>query len=304
MRPLRVGVLLGLAAAQTLVFVSPAHAASATSVTLSRGQLIVQAGTDVSNKISITERDGMVHVIDSAPVSPGEDCKRVNTSEVACPLTEIKSVFVGLGDGDDSAEVRIPVMAAIMAGPGNDQISGGAFDDTLSGGPGNDVMSGGAGGDTLYGGDGIDVMHGGLGDDNLQSGGGPDKVHGDDGNDTIEEPAASGPQANKLDGGWGDDLIIGSGNGMRDMSIYSWRLDPVGGNLSSLDYPNLPAGTGGQFGPTGELVEHDILIGLDGLIMGFGNDILIGHGQPIFTAGPGQNLCDPNGNDGIQLSPC
>jgi Ca2+-binding RTX toxin-like protein len=44
----------------------------------------------------------------------------------------------------------------IVAGLGNDSMSGGAGDDTLSGGAGNDTLVGGAGNDVLTGGDGVD----------------------------------------------------------------------------------------------------------------------------------------------------
>lgn len=60
------------------------------------------------------------------------------------------------GDGNDviigSAEAN-----ALLAGAGNDDISGLAGNDTLGGGDGNDILDGGAGGDYLSGGTGVDT---------------------------------------------------------------------------------------------------------------------------------------------------
>ena len=83
---------------------------------------------------------------------------------------------------------------------------------TINGTPGNDSLVGGAGNDTINGFAGNDTIRGLGGDDSLIGGDGVDSVSGGDGNDTLvghefaggREP--SGPTADTLDGGLGDDV--------------------------------------------------------------------------------------------------
>ncbi|WP_100120892.1 calcium-binding protein [Snodgrassella communis] len=84
--------------------------------------------------------------------------------------------------------------AIILAGAGDDRLSGGARDDILDGGEGNDhlygrggndILIGGAGDDSIWSKDGDDIITGGLGNDYLYGGGGNDiyifsKGHGQD----------------------------------------------------------------------------------------------------------------------------
>ena len=53
---------------------------------------------------------------------------------------------------------------------GNDVISGDIGDDTISGGYGNDLLDGWAGNDSINGDDGIDKIYGGPGDDVIDAG--------------------------------------------------------------------------------------------------------------------------------------
>jgi len=57
----------------------------------------------------------------------------------------------------------------IVAGSGNDSITGGSSADSLTGGTGNDTVVGGAGGDTIIGGLGIDSLVGGDGTDTISA---------------------------------------------------------------------------------------------------------------------------------------
>lgn len=54
---------------------------------------------------------------------------------------------------------------AVLAGAGDDFVTGSAGNDSIDGGEGDDVLLGGVGNDTLIGGDGDDRLVGGLGDD-------------------------------------------------------------------------------------------------------------------------------------------
>jgi len=133
----------------------------------------------------------------------------------------------------------------IEGGPGNDRIEGGPGDDSdLDGGGGTDVIFGGAGTDNVDGGDGDgDVVRGDAGTDTLAGGVGggdivsyasatrgpvivdlaTDKAKGD-GHDDLSgfEDVVGSPQAdtlvgdgeaNRLDGGVGDDTLNSGGGG-------------------------------------------------------------------------------------------
>jgi Ca2+-binding RTX toxin-like protein len=84
----------------------------------------------------------------------------------------------------------------IIGGAGNDTINGRDGTDFLAGGIGSDAVDGGAGGDYLVGGAGNDIVSGGLGDDFLDSLGGlveaagADQMSGGLGNDSyfVENP--------------------------------------------------------------------------------------------------------------------
>ncbi len=128
-----------------------------------------------------------------------------------------------------------------LAGDGeNNTLYGAGGDDFLSGRGGNDVLIGGAGDDVLAGGGGTDIIDGGEGIDtnsfadinadvtvNLNADGtgtaeyvagngnviseqftGIENILGSDNNDTI---IATGPAANTIEGGAGDDFIAGGG---------------------------------------------------------------------------------------------
>jgi Ca2+-binding RTX toxin-like protein len=59
----------------------------------------------------------------------------------------------------------------VIAGSGNDSVSGGGGDDAIVGLSGNDTLKGNAGRDILIGGDGSDKLDGGAGEDILVAGG-------------------------------------------------------------------------------------------------------------------------------------
>lgn len=110
-----------------------------------------------------------------------------------------------LGDDQMSAPVldlyigfNRPSGTLFIAGPGNDNYSGGQFSDRLLGNSGvdrlyghggADILEGGIDADFLHGGEGNDLLLGGGGDDNLVGGAGNDFLKGGDGNDTyvVEE---------------------------------------------------------------------------------------------------------------------
>ncbi len=85
---------------------------------------------------------------------------------------------------------------------GDDTLGGLAGDDRLFGGNGNDTLDGGAGNDRLDGGADIDSLTGGDGADQLWGRAGVDFLRGNDGDDTLD----GGAGADQLNGGQGFDL--------------------------------------------------------------------------------------------------
>lgn len=126
------------------------------------------------------------------------------------------------------------------------------------------TLSGGNGADTLVGGEGHDVLHGGGGNDLLIGGGGHDILQGGTGNDTLR----GGAGADTLDGGTGVDFA-------------SYETDTVGVHVKL-------SHSGPQSG--GE-AEGDVLININGVIGGSGNDTLIGSdGNNTLIGGAGDDV--------------
>ncbi|MDM7930857.1 Hint domain-containing protein [Tabrizicola sp.] len=142
----------------------------------------------------------------------------------------------------------------------NDSISAGGGADTVFGLGGNDTINGDGGADSLYGGDGDDRLFGGSQNDGLFGGDGNDTLTGGTGNDT-------------LDGGVGTDTA--------DFT----------GSTSALTV-NLVNGTASGDGT-------DVLVSIENVIGGSGNDTLTGDSGANYLAGAGGNdrLFGGDGND-------
>ena len=145
------------------------------------------------------------------------------------------------GSGDDtldfSASAPLSNIEEIDGGYGDDHIIGTSGDDHIEGNRGNDTLEGGAGDDTfkVYGDAGTDQYDGGEGHDTIQGtrsndtirvtdnlgnlnsieaidgGDGYDTLQAGSGDDTLDF-SASAPLSNieEIDGGYGDDRIIGT----------------------------------------------------------------------------------------------
>ena len=80
----------------------------------------------------------------------------------------------------------------IVAGNGNDVVTGTAGEDLLFGENGNDTLNGGSGHDILNGGRGNDILDGQIGNDLLVGGKGDDRLTGGEGRDTFVFGANNG----------------------------------------------------------------------------------------------------------------
>lgn len=168
------------------------------------------------------------------------------------------------GDGADT----------ILSRGGDDMVHDGFDNDVVSLGQGNDVF---LGADRDYGMADNDIIRGGRGDDALASALGADTLHGDAGNDRLDATdlaGLTGPQADRLSGGLGNDTLTGDAG------------DRLAGGSGADDFHVLPGGmvTVPDFNPAeDELVLHvarDLPISFQA--SGSHTLILVG-GEPMVT---------------------
>ncbi|MFD4565949.1 calcium-binding protein [Streptomyces sp. NPDC058467] len=170
---------------------------------------------------------------DTVTISLGAGCVRPDAGDdtkAVCTVTEpntsasdLDSLIVDLGDGDDTATVNPDNngYARIYGGTGNDTLTGHGMD-VLYGQDGNDHLSGGGGvyDEGAYGGAGDDTLtkcaaecHGGTGNDSLSGTSTGNTLSGDDGNDKLYGNAGR----DLLQGGKGNDTLYG---GTSDDKLY------------------------------------------------------------------------------------
>jgi Ca2+-binding RTX toxin-like protein len=149
----------------------------------------------------------------------------------------------------------------LRGGAGIDDVNGGGGDDWIYGDAGNDGVYGKDGNDRAFGGDGDDTVFGDLGNDVLSGDSGNDQLFGGDGTDSLN----GGAGADRLDGGAGID-------------IATYAENTVGVTI------NLTAGTG-----VGGTAQGDVLVSIEYLIGGSGNDGLIGGGAAETLSGGAGN---------------
>ena len=121
----------------------------------------------------------------------------------------------------------------------------------LQGGDGDDNITGGAGDDTIHGGDGTDDLMGLAGNDTLMGGADRDKLIGDAGNDT-------------LNGGVGDDDLTGdtAADGSVGRDIFVFGKDGAGTD-TIIDFNTAAGGTGvDKIDLRAFDLEHDTLVDL------------------------------------------
>jgi len=194
--------------------------------------------------------------------------------------------------GTATADVNVNLMTGTATGDGNDvlisieSVKGGSGNDTIIGNAGNNVLTGAAGNDNLDGGTGVDTADYGsvkagvsvnlrtgtaTGDgndvlisiENVRGGSGNDTIVGDIGNNVLTGAAGN----DSLDGGTGVDTADYS-SATADVSI------------------NLRAGTAKGDG-------NDVLVSIENVRCGSGNDIIIGDaGNNNIDGGTGVDTVD------------
>ena len=169
---------------------------------------------------------------------------------------------------------RVGNTAENLTGDSSDDIMYGyGGDDVMNGGAGSDKVSGDRGSDTLYGADGNDLLIGGSQDDMLDGGDGADSLLGGNGNDTVK----GGSGNDTLSGSVGADSLHGGGGGDRLFGDAGADTLNGGGGGDRVDYLKDSADLAidlesGEV--SGGFAEGDVLIGIESVFGGKGNDTL------------------------------
>jgi Ca2+-binding RTX toxin-like protein len=204
--PAEAGVLRNLGSDGGIVYSAPAGETNAVTISVlprSPGaDYPLVTFSDAGSDITV----GAGCELASAPLEP---------STAICEGFDLGSINISLGDGDDQLSFEGDANGVsslnVLAGSGQDIISGSPVADDIHGGPGSDFLAGRGSDDALYGNDSNDQLLGGAGADNLQGGFGNDKVYGGKGNDLVGGDFSIGYgsyQGNDLlYGGAGDDVL-------------------------------------------------------------------------------------------------
>lgn len=195
---------------------------------------------------------------------------------------------------------RGTVIENLIAGSGNDTITGNEADNQIQAGAGADIISAGAAHDTVWGGAGNDSIDGGTGADSLYGGADNDTLEGDSSTDELlggagNDSIIGGTGADTLYGGAGNDTMFG--NTALD-TIYGEGGDDYISSGDGVDYVDGGAGNDTIYGRSG----WDSLFGGDGddrLYGSAGDDLLNGgDGNDWFSAGSAWDTVFGNaGND-------
>jgi Ca2+-binding RTX toxin-like protein len=190
------------------------------------------------------------------------------------------AVSVDLGAGEAAkigggAAGSISGIEHVIGGSADDTISGGPGDDSLDGGPGKDLLTGASGADQINGGDDDDTLSGGFGNDSLDGGpSGTDRVaESADANFTLADASMTGLDNDSLVSIEEASLSGGAGNNILDAAAFTGpvTLDGGAGN-------DLLVGGGGSDRVAGGDGNDTLRGGLanDTLVGGLGNDSLDG----------------------------
>jgi Ca2+-binding RTX toxin-like protein len=203
------------------------------------GGLITVTGGRGSDHIVVVCRGGLVKVNGKDPRTGPVSCSKVSEVDAVTGTGNDRVDFSGVGPDAGFGQKDLPggfghgtgaaadlgpgndryiggpsSFNLVLAGPGDDRVTGGRFRDSLQGGPGDDRITGGAGRDILVGNSGNDRLNGGSDDDLLSGNGGDDVLIGGAGADLLGGGAGmdhlfGGPGPDELIGGPGKDTLNG-----------------------------------------------------------------------------------------------
>src|SRR5262245_46788018 len=124
--------------------------------------VLTENGDDLDNTITTSRNAAGVILVNGGAVA-------VQGGTPTVANTGLIEVFAGAGNDTvtlDESSGALPA-ANLLAGAGNDVVTGGSGGDQLAGQEGDDTLLGKGGNDTLFGGIGNDVLTGGDGDDQM-----------------------------------------------------------------------------------------------------------------------------------------
>ncbi|TCR67681.1 calcium-binding protein [Bosea sp. BK604] len=211
----------------------------------------------------------------------------------AIVATDGAAIDMGAGNDTVTLEEGSNVYGKILLGTGDDVLTAVDGDLDIDAGAGNDTVTTGSGDDLVKGGAGDDVIDGGEGDDALQGGDDNDRLIGRAGDDILIGDAGN----DVLVGGEDNDTLIGGAG--TDTADYS---DDTAGVTVDL-----------QSGiATGDEAGRDTLNGIENVIGGMGDDVLIGdaqvntltggEGNDRIVVGAGDTANGGEGDDTIEVS--
>jgi Ca2+-binding RTX toxin-like protein len=217
------------AALAAAILVGPGVAQAKVSASLS-GSLLTVTGGKGSDHITVLCRNGAVKVNGKDLRTGAIACSKVSEVDVLAAGSNDRVDLSGvgpdagfgqrdlpggfghgtgaaaiLGRGSDRYLGGASAFNLVLAGSGDDRMTGGRVRDSLQGGSGNDSAAGGAGRDVLLGNAGDDKLNGGADDDLLSGNAGNDLLNGAAGADLI----GGGAGMDRLFGGAGPDRLIG-----------------------------------------------------------------------------------------------
>lgn len=229
--------------------------------------------------------------------------------------TVVENLIAGSGNDTitgNEADNQIQAGAGsdeIAAGAGHDSVWGAAGNDSIDGGAGADSLVGQSGDDTLFGSSSTDLLRGDEGNDSLTGGTGDDTIYGGSGNDTIFSNTAldtvyGGDGHDYISSGDGVDYVDGEGGNDTIYGRSGWDSLFGGAGDDSLFGSEgddlLNGGDGNDWFSAGS--AWDTVFGNDGndtLYGNFGSDVLSGGaGEDILYGGTGDDtLRGVDGND-------
>jgi Ca2+-binding RTX toxin-like protein len=159
------------------------------------------AGFDFTRDVGSIVMD--LEGIETLELSSGGGNNTVTLNDLT-GVADLVSVFLVLGDGDDTVNASAQANPAVLL-----EALGSVGNDTLIGSPGPDKLQGDEGNDSISGLGGVDVIDGGDGDDSINGGPGNETQAGGAGNDTFVWNPGDG--SDTLVGGTGTDLMFFNG---------------------------------------------------------------------------------------------
>ncbi|MFC4066167.1 calcium-binding protein [Actinoplanes subglobosus] len=182
-----------VALASTVLFGTPAQAASAGLATAGGSTVSFRALAGRINRVAVTVSGRTVTLTDRVAIRAGRGCRSVGRTSVRCTTTRApKMIKIALGDKNDWVRNQSGVFMLASGAGGDDTLIGGPGADQLQGGPGNDRIYGGDGRGELFGDSGADHIVGGAGNDYLLGGPGDDTLIGGAGYDVCPESSGGG----------------------------------------------------------------------------------------------------------------